>query len=442
MLISPGNPYYLSFSPSLTLGYVAAATPADWEIQIFDENVGQLDYSRVNTDLVGITAMTPQARRGYEIAGIFKKRGIPVVMGGVHISSCPEEALRYCDAVVVGEAELIWQKVLDDLSAGTMSGIYENREFIDLARLPELPRQLFKGFHPFNIIKTTRGCPFNCDFCCISAFHGARYRRRPIDDVIKEMKQIRNRYLFLADDNIIGSGNREDDERAKELLTAMIDAKVNKIWMSQACIHVARNPEMLLLLKKSGCRALLLGFESIEQEALKGRGKHQNLKAENTADYYQKVIDTLHKHGIAINGFFFNGPSDSRETIEGMSEFLAATDIDLITHTFLTPLPGTRLYKRYERQLCAKNYPEDWDKYDYSRMLIEPDKMSLKEYYQLRNEMVKKTHSFKRILKITIKGLIRSRSPLVGLFILVVNLIQKRSYRREFIRNCSEIKEQ
>lgn len=410
LLICPGNPYFISFSPCLTLGYVAATTPKGWDIRILDENMGRLDYQKVTPDLVGITAMTPQARRGYEIADIFRKRGIPVVMGGVHVSMCPDEAQRYADAVVVGEAEPVWPQLIEDFLAGRMKKRYESQTFMDLDQLPLPPRHLFKGFYPFDIIKTTRGCPFNCDFCCIAAFHGARYRLRSVESVIQELKQVKNRFMFFADDNIVGSGRKEDDDRAMALFQGMIDAGIKKTWMSQASINVINNPKLLALMKKAGCRALLLGFESTELEALKGRGKTQNLKAADMAAYYRKVIDTLHDYGIAINGFFFNGPWDSRESIRNMAEFLKDTDIDLITHTYLT-LPGTRLFQRLENRLFERDFPGDWDRYDYSRMVIQPEQMPLKEFYRERNEMVKQTHSLKRILRVTWRGLVRSKIP-------------------------------
>lgn len=439
LLICPGNPWFISFSPCLTLGYVAAATPAGWKIKILDENMEKMDFSKVTPDLVGITAMTPQARRGYEIARIFRKRNIPVVMGGVHVSMLPDEALEHADAVVVGEAEPVWPQLISDFLAGRMKKKYESHTFMDLDALPTPRRDLFKGLYPFDIIKTTRGCPFNCDFCCIAAFHGARYRQRSVAAVIQELKQIRNRFIFFADDNIVGSGRKADDERAMALFQGMIDAGIKKTWMSQASINVVKNPDLLALMRKSGCRALLLGFESVELATLKGRGKVQNLKARDMAAYYRQVIDTLHRYGIAVNGFFFNGPWDSRETIRNMGAFLEETDIDLVTHTYLTPLPGTRLFNHLKGNLCEKDFPKDWDKYDYSRMVIQPEQMSLKAFYKERQAMVKKTHSWKRILRVTVKGLVRSRNPLVGLFILSVNLIQKRSYHREHIRNLKEL---
>lgn len=439
LLIHPGNPWAFYFTPPLALGYIAAATPKGWDIEIIDEGTSHLDYSTTQADLVGIGAMTSQANRAYRIAKIFTSRRIPVVIGGIHASMLPEEASQYSTSVVAGEAETLWPKVVEDYEAGNMAAIYRNDDRPSLDALPMPRRDLFARRYPFDVIKTTRGCPFNCDFCCVSAIHGPKYRVRSIDNVIEELKQIRRKFLFFADDNIIGSGRQEDDERAMSMFENMIRARVNKQWHSQASINVARNPEMMRLMRKAGCRSLLIGFESIDEQALKQRGKHHNLKIKEIQAHYRDVIKALHRHGIAINGFFLNTPFDSRETILNMSRFLNQSDIDVVTHTILTPLPGTRLFQKHREELCRTDFPKDWECFDFSQLLINPSHMSMEEFYRLRHEMILQTHSWRRILRISLQGLRNSGSPLIATLIFISHLLQKKAYKKELKRNLNEL---
>lgn len=440
LLIHPGNPWAFYFTPPLALGYIAAATPPGWDIEIIDEGTRHIDYTTTHADLVGIGAMTAQANRAYQIAKIFTARKIPVVMGGIHSSMLPEEAAQYATAVVVGEAEEIWPKVVADCEAGCMQKIYRNEGHMPLDQLPMPRRDLYTGRYPIDVIKTTRGCPFNCDFCCVSAVHGPKYRTRPIASVIEELKQIKRKFIFFCDDNVVGSGRPEDDERAMSLFENMIRSRVNKLWHSQASINVAKNPEMMRLMRKAGCRSLLIGFEALDEEDLKGRGKHHNLKRDGSEAYYTQVIKSLHDHGIAINGFFLNTPFDSQETFRRMSRFLTQSDIDVVTHTILTPLPGARLYERLKNDLCCHDFPRDWERFDFSQLLLEPTHMSKDEFYRLRHEMILQTHSWKRILRLGLQGWRHSKSPVIASLIMLSHVLQKKSYIKELNRNCRELK--
>jgi len=383
--------------------------------------------------------MTSQARRAYEIATEFTRRNIPVVLGGIHVSMRPYEASRYATAVVIGEAEGIWPRVLQDFEAGTMSKTYENDDLIDLTHLPRPRRDLF-GNYPASIIKTTRGCPFSCDFCCISAFNKRQYRLRPVDDVVDEMKEIRHKVLFVADDNVVGSGRPRDDERAMSLFEAMVRKETGKMWGSQASINVAKNHDMMRMMRKAGCASLLIGFEALETSALKGRGKYQNVQMAGNEAYYAQVVKDLHAHGIAVNGFFFNSHEDTEASFERMADFLAKSDIDLVTHTILTPLPGTKLFDKVEEKLCYHNFPSDWEKYDFSRLLTMPSHMTREKFYLTRHKMIKKTHAWPRILRITLQGLLHSRDPLMAFLLLVSHYNQRKFFHKELRRNLAELK--
>lgn len=438
LLINPGNPWFFYFTPPLGLGYVAAVTPENWDVEIVDEKTRRFNFATVKADLVGISVMTPQARRAYEIAGQFTRRNIPVVLGGIHVSMLPQEASRYATAVVVGEAENTWPKVIEDFEAGEMAGVYENEDLMDLDDLPRPRRDLY-GDYPASIIKTTRGCPFNCDFCCISTFNRQRYRLRPVDDVVDEMKEIKHKVLFVADDNIVGSGRPRDDERALALFEGMVRRQTNKMWGSQASINVAKNHEMMRMMRKAGCASLLIGFEALETSALKGRGKYQNVQMAGNEAYYSEVVKTLHSYGIAVNGFFFNSHEDTRASFERMADFLAKSDIDLVTHTILTPLPGTTLFDNTLPKLCYKRFPTDWEKYDFSRLMATPTHMTRSEFYKTRHRMIKRTHSWPRILRIAFQGLLHSRSPLMAFLLLVSHYNQRKSFSRELRRNLAEL---
>ncbi len=229
LLVNPVNPEFLKFGlrsegriPPLALGIIAALTPNDWDVKIVDENFGSLDH--FEADLVGITAFTCTVARAYEIADIYRKKGVITVMGGIHASMLPEEALQYVDVVVIGEAENVWKKIITDFEAGTLQKIYKG-EFEELRNMP-IPR--WDLFHPeyLGAIQTTRGCPMNCAFCSVTAFNGNRYRYRPIEEVLDELERIPKKFVYFLDDNIVGHC-KESEERAINLFKGIIHRSRN-----------------------------------------------------------------------------------------------------------------------------------------------------------------------------------------------------------------------
>ena len=297
--------------PPLNLTMIARYTPEQYEVEIVDEAVEDLNFD-AQADLVGITCMTPLAPRAYELAAHFRKRGVPVVMGGIHASYMPEEALRYADTVVVGEAENIWPRLLEDFAQGRMQKIDQADEQPDIETLLPPRRDLLTGEYFVQTVQTGRGCPFNCNFCSVTAFNGARYRLRNINSVIDEINSIAAKRLFIVDDNIVGSGEKYI-QRAKELFTRLKEC--DKEWGSQSCLNIVEHDDLLKTARESGCRLLLIGFESMDTDSLKGMHKPVNMRP--STRNFSDAIKKLHDNGIAIVGCFIFGADTRIKTCSG-----------------------------------------------------------------------------------------------------------------------------
>ncbi|MDR3363818.1 MAG: B12-binding domain-containing radical SAM protein, partial [Clostridiales Family XIII bacterium] len=267
-------PYPLMFSTS-GLQMLAALTPERHTVKVVDETIGEkVDYD-TSADLIGITAMTTQSPRAYRIAQKFRERGKPVVMGGFHPSIRPQEALLHCDAVCVGEGELVWGRMLEDFENGALKKIYQAGRLIDFADIPWADRSVVRDKKGAlkNFIQTTRGCPFQCSFCTVIKFFGHTYRLRPPEDVVAEVRalkesgQLKWNFVFFSDDNICG-----DPEYAKRLFRALIPLKIR--WGSQCSITAAGDEELLSLARRSGCRAFAIGLESISDASLAAANKN------------------------------------------------------------------------------------------------------------------------------------------------------------------------
>jgi radical SAM superfamily enzyme YgiQ (UPF0313 family) len=373
LLINPQNPvvnitnrgnYWNRYRVWKPLGLLVLAgnTPPGWDITIVDENVKVPDYSRMPLpDLVGVTAFTSQAPRAYEVARGFQERGVPVVMGGIHATMCTQEAAARVGVVVTGEGESVWAQVLDDARRGTLKPLYSGcREEMDHA--PPARHDLLPKGYPFGAIQTTRGCPLNCNFCSVSAFNGRTYRRRPIDDVVEEFRLIREKHVLVVDDNLVGT-RRDHVERAKDLFRAMIRADLKKRWICQATINMAEDEELLRLARKSGCIGVFIGFESITDEGLLEVHKKYNL---STKRDFADSVRRIQRHGIIVAGSFIMGLDVDRP---GVGRRIAATarayGVDVLNVLFLTPLPGTVLWERMQREgrVASDRFPEDWRHY-------------------------------------------------------------------------------
>lgn len=369
--------------PPVALAILAALTPKTWDIKLIDENFDDFVYEPA--DLVAFTSFTASAPRAYEISKVYRDKGIKTVFGGVHASVCTEEALNYFDVVVRCEAESVWEKLLEDFEKGTLQRIYEG-ERKDPVSYPMPRHDLFNKDYIFSSVSTTRGCPMNCEFCSVSVFSGNKHRLRSIEDILDELEVIKNKYIIFLDDNLIGYG-KKGQERAISLFKGMIDRKIKKEWLCQVSLNVADNEEVLKWASKSGCKVMLIGIESEKTSALQDVNKALNVKM--GTDSYKQVFKKIHKHGIGILGtFIFGLENDTIGDLKRRAEYTIKSSVDSIQTTMLTPLPGTVLYDRLNKQnsIFKTNYPEDWAKYHmlepvYKPNYIDPDEFAKEMYY-------------------------------------------------------------
>jgi radical SAM superfamily enzyme YgiQ (UPF0313 family) len=282
---------------------LAGLTPLEWEILIIDENLGVPDYAAMpRPDMVGITAFTSQANRAYEIATYFRNMSVPVIMGGIHATMCQDEVVERVDSIVTGEAESIWQQVLDDAEGGNLKRRY-NGGLAEIKNVPLARHDLLDTGYAFGAIQTTRGCPLNCSFCSVTAFNGARYRQRPITDVVREFQSIREKRVLVVDDNLIGTSS-EHIARAKDMFRAMAQAKLRKEWVAQATINFADDEELLALAAQAGCRGVFIGFESPSVEGLREIGKKFNIIKGRD---FRASVKRIQRHNILVVGSFIIG---------------------------------------------------------------------------------------------------------------------------------------
>ncbi len=373
--------------PVLGLLKVAALTPPSWRVVIQDEKVEELDLEQ-EVDLVGVTAMTATARRAYEIADHFRRRGIRVVMGGMHASALPDEALEHCDSVVVGEAEALWPRLLEDFDRGRLQRIYRHENgFPSLESLPRPDWDLFRGkrYLPVHFVETTRGCPLDCEFCAVTTAFGGRYRNRPAEDVVSELRNLRpfeGRFIlkncvFFVDDNIIS--NRA---YARELLPRLGEFKLK--WFSHASMNIAKDEELLQLCQKSGCAGLFIGFETLSDETLRAVGKRTNHPAE-----YLDAVRRIHDHGIGIDASFVFGLDEDDEAVfDRTLDFVKRSKVEIAYYSILTPYPGTRLHERLAHE--GRILTRDWSLYDMNHVVYRPRPLTpdqlLAGYYRVLKE--------------------------------------------------------
>ena len=421
LLINPFDKNTCTFTgqfPPLGLGYIAAATPPEWEIEFIDENVEE--FVPRKADLVALSVMTIQANRSYEICKIYKKLGIPVVVGGIHVSMRPSEALNYAESVVIGEAESLWPRVIEDFMGGRLNSIYRNDAFPSLNNMVIPRRDIYSKKYKYDTIQTSRGCPFNCDFCSVSVFNGRQFRLRPVEEVVEELKAVKKKLVFFVDDNIIGFG-RQNEDRAMELFEAIIRSGIKKYWISQASVNVANNDQLLKLMKRSGCQGLLMGFESLDENKLCIYGKSQNMKRNTSPEkFYKCVIEKLHQHGLSVNGYFCYGYEDTVNSIQSSLDFILKANLDVVNTPIIVPTPGTSLFDKLDSKLEYKNFPKDWNKY-LGRLVYCPKSISKKDFYKAYIASAQKLISLKEIIKRCWTTLRHSKSPFHAFIFLLIN---------------------
>jgi radical SAM superfamily enzyme YgiQ (UPF0313 family) len=347
---------------------IAGLTPPEVEVRFYDDRMEPVPYDEP-TDLVAISVETYTAKRSYQIASEFRRRSVPVVMGGFHPTLCPEEVSQYAESVVIGEAEGLWEKVIADAERGTLQPYYSSPHRPDLSQLKP-DRSIYKGkrYLPLALVETTRGCRYLCNFCSIQTFFNQSQNARPFDTLLAELKSIRHKPLvFFVDDNITA-----DIDQAKSFFKALIPLKLR--WVSQASINLAADEELLQLMVASGCQGVLIGLESLNPKNLALMNKRVNLAHGD----FEKALATLNRHQIRLYiTFVFGYDEDTEDSFAETLQFAIEQKFYLAAFNHLTPFPGTALYRSLEAQ--GRLLYEKWwldDQYAYNRVPFRPQRMS------------------------------------------------------------------
>jgi radical SAM superfamily enzyme YgiQ (UPF0313 family) len=325
---------------SLAMALLAGLTPPGITLSFKDDILQRLNPETdldFGADLAAITVSTKTAARAYELAASYRRRGVRVVLGGIHPTALPDEALEHADAVVVGEAEGLWERLLEDSTHSRLQRVYRHDTLPDFRRPPRPRRDIFRSrrYVPVHTVQASRGCPFACEFCSVTPFYGRVLRLREIGDLVQEIEELDRRWVMFSDDNILAR-----PAHARELFRAL--APLRLTWFGQASLQGLDDEENLRLLRASGCRALFVGLESVNPKSLKSCGKVQNDPAR-----YLEIISRLHDHGIAVwASFVFGLDDDDADVFARTVEFALEARVFLALFALLTPYPGTRLYAR------------------------------------------------------------------------------------------------
>jgi radical SAM superfamily enzyme YgiQ (UPF0313 family) len=329
--------------PNLALPILASLSPTDAEISFTDDLLTpiRLEWGLKEVDLVGITVLSKTALRAYQIADAYRRKGIPVVLGGIHPTAVPQEAKEHADSVVLGEAEEVWPHLIEDARMRNLKPFYRQEGYTELSKMPIPRRDILpkRGYLPLDVVQVSRGCPFRCEFCTVQKFFGEAHRFRPISGVVDEVRSLPHRWMMFNDDNIIGNLSY-----SKELLKALIPLK--KKWFGQASLSGLKKVENIELLAKSGCISLFIGFESLSKKNLLAAQKPQNDPSE-----YREIIESLHRFGIAICGaFIFGFDEDDSSVFEETVSFSIQTKLFSAVFMILTPYPETAFYQRVKNE--------------------------------------------------------------------------------------------
>jgi radical SAM superfamily enzyme YgiQ (UPF0313 family) len=349
--------------PQLALHLIAGLTPPDHEVRILEEELETIDLDE-DCDLVGISCMTSNATRAYVLAREYRKRGRSVVLGGVHPTLLPEEALQHCDAVVVGEAEGVWEQVVTDAEAGKLQKLYHQpypslERYIGMGNRRNTKKRLFDVLP----VMTTRGCPYNCEFCCVHDIFGRRIRHVPVGNVVRDIEESEGKIFIFLDDNIIG-----DPVYAKDLFRAIEPLKIK--WVGQASLSFIKDEEMMRLASRSGCKGLFFGLESVSQTQLM-----RMRKAIKEVDKIGEAIRKIKDHGIYFHAsMIFGFDSDTKDTFADTLDFLEKNSISSASINVLTPYPGTKVFRSFKEE--GRLLSEDWRYYDHSTVVFQPKNMS------------------------------------------------------------------
>lgn len=411
----------------LQLGILAALTPADIEVVLYDDRMEPVPYEEP-TDLVAITIETFTARRAYEISAEYRKRGIKTVMGGMHAMLIPEEVSEHCDCVIVGDAEPVWKTMLEDFRGGRLQSRYDVVQ-------PECPqvnvitrRDIFegKGYLPITLLQFSRGCSNRCSFCASSVYFKAHHFCRPVEDVIREIKMQKRKLLFFVDDNIVCN-----HEKAKELFRALIPLKVR--WVSQGSMDMLHDRELMELMVKSGCLGLVIGFESISPDCIAQMNKYTNRHGAN--DLYREEIRQLRSWGLQTWAAFTVGhDGDTVESIRATCDFAIKNKFTFAAFNILMPYPNTPLYEKMERE-GRLLYDGKWwlhEDYRFNYASIVPKNMTADELTEISFDCRKRFNSLSSIVKRALEPRTNMRTVYRFLTYLIYNpLFRKEVHKKQ-----------
>ncbi|EEF61885.1 B12-binding domain-containing radical SAM protein [Pedosphaera parvula] len=389
----PGQSYIRTWQmeplPAATL---AGLTPKDVEIRFYDDRMESIPYDEP-TDLVALSVETYTAKRAYQIATEYRRRKVPVVMGGFHASLCPEEVTRYAESVVCGEAERIWPQVIDDARHGCLQKLYQQTGRPSLSGLRP-NRAIFRGkrYLPIGLVEAGRGCHFKCEFCAVQTVFNSNQTRRPIDEILEEIRTLKNekKLFFFVDDNI--TSNLAE---AKEFFRALIPLNIR--WVSQSSINAAHDDEFLELLVRSGCQGVLIGFESLNPANLRKMNKSFNTMRGG----FEQALANLRRHRVRVYGtFVFGYDGDTPESFGETVEFAQRHALYIAAFNHLTPFPGTPLYQRLQAE--DRLLYEAWwldDNYSYNKIPFRPIGMTPEALQKNCLAARRKFYSWPSILK-------------------------------------------
>jgi radical SAM superfamily enzyme YgiQ (UPF0313 family) len=360
--------------PSLTLASLAASVPAEVTVKLTDEHVQKIQYGNSDADIIGINTRSQTALRAYRIADRFRQLGKTVILGGVHASLLPDEALAHADAVVIGEAEGIIETLLTDFRKGKLNKSYQHRATPDISNLPLPRRDLLdherQRYAPVDLVMVSRGCPHGCSFCYLTAYPNRHYRLRNINCVIDEIEMLKNRLVFFVDDNLCGN-----PKYSLNFFEKLIPYR--KIWVGQATLNIANDRKLLKTLSKSGCKCLYIGLESLSQPGLVGMGKSINKVRE-----FKEKIKIIQDHGIMIYGGFILGlDQDDQEVFPRTVQFAIDSKLDIAQFHCIDPYPMTPVYFDFLKQnrLIEEKW---WLNKQFPKVRYHPKNMSSAELYE------------------------------------------------------------
>ncbi len=355
----------------LVIAVLKTLTPPDIETNFYDDRIETIDFD-VHTDLVAISVETYTAKRSYDIAQKFRKRGIPVIFGGYHPTLVPEEASGFADSILIGNADTIWLQIVNDARNGSLKKIYRGEtKFAGV--LPD--RSIFKNkkYLPLSLVETGRGCKFKCSFCAIAAYYNSEYISKKVEQVVEEIKILKHKAVFFCDDNIVA-----DPEYAIALFKAITPLKIK--WFGQGTLTMAKDKELLKWIKKSGGELMLIGFESLEEKNLEQMSKKWRMKIGEE----DQLVRNIHKAGIEIYAtFVFGFDYDTKQSIDKALQFAKKHNFYIAAFNHLLPLPGTPIYDQLEKgnKFISNKWWLDPNSY-YGEIVFNPEQMDAKELSQ------------------------------------------------------------